>query len=70
MKTDFRIAQPDDVECTMTISMTLGSWRKLRDRLEGQSYPEFRLRQDISELISLAEAKFLPSKRSDRDVDP
>lgn len=62
MKATYKLTDPDSVEATMTITMTLGNWKKLRDKLAAQpnamSYPNFKLRDVIDDLVKKAQERF------------
>lgn len=60
MKTVFRIERPDDVQMVLTVTMTLGEWRKLQEQLSS-SYPSWRLSSAISEMVLEAKSAFYPS---------
>lgn len=60
MKTVFRIERPDDVQMVLTVTMTLGEWRKLQEQLS-TSYPSWRLSSAISEMVLEAKSAFYPS---------
>ena len=57
MKAKFKITNPDVAECTMTITMTLDSWRRLKEQLDSKS-PSWELQKVITQLINKAEEKF------------
>lgn len=53
MKATMRVENPDDVEVTMTLTMPLGAWKKLRSQLDSSSlavYPACDLWKAITEL--------------------
>jgi len=62
MKAEFKIERPQDVECSLTITMPLQSWARLRAALsainESQSYPFYRLNEEIRQMIARAEKHF------------
>lgn len=57
MKSRFMVENPDDIEMTMKITMTVGDWTKLRDQLQ-QKYPSWRLSGMITNLLSQARKVF------------
>jgi hypothetical protein len=62
MKATYKITDPDSVEATLTITMTIGAWKKLREQIgkgsESMSYPNFRVRDLIHDLIQGAQKEF------------
>ena len=52
MKTEFTIALPDLVECTMKITMTLKDWKLLRDQLGSSQWPASQLSAAINECVT------------------
>ena len=57
MKATYAVTKPDNVECTLKMTMTLGQWRKLREQLE-TSYPGWKLKSLISDLVSKVTESF------------
>jgi len=54
MKAAFKATDPDNTEFTMTITMTLAGWKRLRNQL-GQEYPGFGIADKIANMVSVAE---------------
>jgi hypothetical protein len=57
MKAVFNVENPDDVEFTLTITMPLGEWKRLKDQL-ANSYPAWKLGHAISDMIRQADTHF------------
>jgi hypothetical protein len=57
MKTDFVTENPDSIEMTMTITMSLGKWRELRKAIKEQ-YPGWEFANAISEMVHQATKHF------------
>ena len=57
MKAKFKITNPDVAECTLSVTMVLDSWKKLRDQLDSK-YPSWELRKAINHLVTKAEEEF------------
>ena len=53
----FKAKNPDDIEFSMTLVMTMGEWKRLKDQLDN-AYPSWRLASAISRLVSKAAARF------------
>lgn len=51
------IDEPQNVNVTMSITMTVAAWKKLKDQLN-RDYPGFRLGQAINDMVSAVETKF------------
>ncbi|RRA01867.1 hypothetical protein [Burkholderia cepacia] len=64
MKTEFKIQRPDDVPMTLTMTMTLGEWKKLESQLS-TSYPSWKLATNIGEMVRLATTTFGETKELD-----
>lgn len=57
MKAVLRTTNPDSIEMTLTITMEVRDWKRLRDQLESD-YPGWRLSSAIRSLINKAESHF------------
>lgn len=70
MKAVFKIKDPNSVEVEMSITMTLGDWKKLRTHLnESESAslsPSWQLITAIRDLTAQAEAKFEHSEQEEK----
>ncbi|PFH29080.1 hypothetical protein [Burkholderia sp. JKS000303] len=64
MKTEFKIQRPDDVPMTLTMTMTLGEWKRLEEQLS-TSYPSWKLSTNIGEMVRLATTTFGETKELD-----
>ncbi|MDA8260251.1 MAG: hypothetical protein M0Z99_32235 [Betaproteobacteria bacterium] len=64
----FHASAPDDIPVAMTITMTLGEWKRMQDQLSGPSFPAWRLRDAVRDMVARAEKHFL--LQSDPPVDP
>ena len=51
MKARFMIEAPQEIECTMKITMSMKEWENLRDQLENK-WPSSRLQQAINHVLS------------------
>lgn len=51
MKVRFMIENPQAIEATMKITMTVQEWEQLRDQLQ-QKYPSWKLSEAISSVIT------------------
>lgn len=49
MKVSSRIQNPESVEMTLTLTMTVGRWLQLKGQLEAAAWPATELRCAISE---------------------
>ncbi len=57
MKTRFQAENPETIEMTLTVTMPLAAWRKLREQL-GEGYPGWELRSAISGMVLHATKHF------------
>lgn len=54
-----KVSQPDDIEVSMTITLSLGQWKRLREDLEkGSSYVGTDLSREIRIVVMNAEQTF------------
>jgi hypothetical protein len=57
MRTTFKICSPDEIQATLTVTMTVKEWRELRTQLV-DSWPSWQLSRDIGDVIRQAEKTF------------
>jgi hypothetical protein len=57
MRSRFMIENPDEVVCTMKLTMTVKQWTELRDQLSN-AHPSWKLTSEINSLISQARNVF------------
>lgn len=57
MITRMHIDAPENVEVTMTITMTVAAWRKLRAQLDND-YPGWSLSRAIADMVDAVNHKF------------
>lgn len=62
----FMIEKPEDIECTMKITMTVREWVALRDELKS-SYPSWKLSHAIDSLVTDARKTYYPPE-GDKDA--
>lgn len=65
MKVQFAVADPDDTEATLSITMRLKDWKGLRKQLASQ-YPSWKLSQAITDVIHHAQQHFY-SEATDKE---
>lgn len=65
MKAMFKIANPGAIECTMAITMPLSHWKNLKQQLESNTYPSWKLKSAINELVYKAEKEFESVSKAD-----
>lgn len=62
MKSTLRVENPDSIEMTLNLTMTLGEWKRLSEQLETGEHPgsspgwDVRLR--IKHMVSIADKNF------------
>ena len=64
MHARYMIEKPEDIQCTMKITMTLKHWGELRDQLE-RKWPSGELSGTITDLISQARQVFYAKEIED-----
>ncbi|WP_321789372.1 hypothetical protein [Burkholderia pyrrocinia] len=64
MKSEFKIQRPEDVPMTLTMTMTLGEWKKLQEQL-ATIYPSWKLSSNIGAMVRLATTTFAETKELD-----
>lgn len=63
----YQLARPDDAEATLTLTMTVGEWKRVRATLNGAGqYPGWRIAEIIGELVSRAAVHFDASSETER----
>lgn len=61
MRVRFEMTKPDDMEATMTITMTVKRWKELRAELPDK-WPAWDLGRAIGDVVRQAEESFYPGK--------
>lgn len=69
MITQMKIDDPENVNVTMTITMTVSAWKKLQAQLN-RDYPGFRLGMAINEMVSAVSHKFYAEPKLDVEEKP
>ena len=59
MRASSQIRNPDEVEVTLTLTTTLGQWKKLNDQLPSGEWPATHLKQAIEGVLSNAKRQGL-----------
>jgi hypothetical protein len=57
MRSTFKLDNPDDMQATMTLTMSVKEWRQLRKQLS-DSWPSCDFSRQIGDLVRAAEAHF------------
>lgn len=67
MKAEFKFNNTDNVEATLSITMTLGDWKRLKSQLstEYSSYPSWKVIERINTMIIEAEQRFSSEHKSE-----
>lgn len=58
MKATYSLTVPDEVEATMTVTMSIGQWRKLAGQIDGVQWPGCDMLTVIRDLVRRADTKF------------
>jgi hypothetical protein len=53
MRANYKLKAPDDMECTLEVTMTLRNWRELEKQLTGP-HPSWLLADKIRQMIGKA----------------
>lgn len=65
MNASLKIAKPDETEITVTLTMPLSDWKRLRNQLEASpvftAYPSWKMIEVIRDLVLHAETTFTAS---------
>jgi hypothetical protein len=61
MKAKFEATDPEEMEFTMTVTMTLHEWQQLRVQCKND-YPGFRLSSVISDMVVQANQAYWPNE--------
>jgi hypothetical protein len=66
MEAKFSPAKPDEISMTMTLSMTLGEWKQIREAMgDSRNWPATDLKSKIGDLVRQAEKHFYPKTEPD-----
>ena len=57
MKALIKIVDPDKVEMSLTLTMTLGAWEVLRNQVEGK-WPGWQFKALVNDMIEKAQKQF------------
>ena len=57
MKALIKIVDPDKVEMSLTLTMTLGAWEILQNQVEGK-WPGWQVKAVIDDMIAKAQKQF------------
>jgi hypothetical protein len=57
MRAQFKIDKPDDMTATLTVNMTVGEWKALRNSLK-TDYAGLQFGHLIGDIVTAAEAHF------------
>jgi len=57
MTTTLKVEKPDAIEMTLTMTMPLGHWKKLKNQL-ANNFPAWDLSTAITEMVNKAETHF------------
>lgn len=61
----FSVTNPDTVEFTLTVTMPLRDWKRLKDQLTGSLYPTFKFYDAIVQMISKASEQYSEDVETD-----
>jgi len=62
MDAKFRCSNPDEMEFELSVRMTLGRWKQLREQLEKAKYPARDFHSQIHDMVRQAEKVYAPEK--------
>lgn len=62
MKTSLKVQNPDSIEMTLTVTMTLGDWKTLQRQL-ATPWPAWKLGEAINNMVHKANANFTPDEK-------
>lgn len=68
MTAKFFIDNPNDVNCTLTLTFALSEWKRLRDEINKQGVAAWSLHRTIDDLVRQAEQKLFCN--SDKETQP
>lgn len=64
MRSQLKIENPDRIEFTLTMTMSLSEWKELQGQLDG-NYPSWKLSHQISSMVSQATGTFYPDEKAE-----
>ena len=62
MKTKFKLENPDEMDATLTVTMSLGDWKRLSGQLS-TAWPSSKLEYAIADVLRKAQRTFEPSPK-------
>lgn len=65
MNTKMQVTNADDIEMELTVNMTLGQWKRLKDQFSTFQYPAGDLGSEISSMVAQAEKQFCPKSEGE-----
>jgi hypothetical protein len=63
MKARFELKEPDKMEATLSVTMTLENWKELKEQLSDK-YPAWQFGGFISDMVRQAEETFYGEKET------
>lgn len=51
----FKVCDPDNVQMTLTVTMSIGDWKRLTQQLPGGNYPSWKLNDAIRDFVARSE---------------
>lgn len=66
MKSHYKIENPENIEATIVITMSVGEWEKLREQLDNE-WPAWKLSSAIRQMLLDARAKIYPTEGKDAE---
>lgn len=64
MKTSLKVTRPNEIEFTLTATMTLARWLELQEQLS-QKWPSWELSAAITDMLSQANKVYLPKETAE-----
>ncbi len=58
MTSTFKIEKPDAVDMTLTVTMSLADWKRLKSQLESSQFPSWKMAQSIDQMIRKGSEQF------------
>lgn len=64
MRAVLKTTNPDEIEFTLTVTMSLKDWKELREAVDGKTWPASRLHEQISDMVIHATKHFWPAEEA------
>lgn len=69
IKSSMRVENPEDVEFTLSLTMSLQNWKRLRDHLAGEGWPMWEVGSRITGVVNLIEKRWEVAQQETEEAE-